>query len=481
MDIKKKDKKQLLKIFWLSVSVIVLVFVFIVASINNAKNPVLSDASSLIKEKNITDNINKTVNNEQNDEQSDENLDNAEDKIKQSIEQQNLEKKNLDPFYSQILEQLGRQRYLGKNDIGNNYYPKDNYIKNAADTSGKISIFKKSPILIYVPRGEYYDPITQAFVAYNNQFKGLLSFKATSSPEKSDIKIILTNNLSDDNDGKNLLGVGAPRKYDKDGNILYSELKILNTDVFNKNEKPTLISVYNTALHEIGHCIGIKGHSSKDQNDVMYEHAGRDDKTLIRGFSSRDIETIKLMYSGREDLISKALENVKDEKLSENLKYAQTHNSSDSYLKVADSYYDMGQYDKALDAYRKALQLNPDNYRIYMSLAYCYQKAKQYDNVVTFGKYAIEKAKTNEQKAKSNAVVAYALSAKKEYESADIYYKSALDLNPNEKNYLFSYIINCKRIDKKNDAKAAYEKYEKNYNINDFTEDEKVIIQWLKS
>lgn len=403
-----------------------------------------------------------------------------EEKIEEKIKNNKYNRNYDDPFYKQIFSQIKKQKNLGYNDLSFNYYPGENYIKNATDENGHIHIFKKNPILIYVPPGEYYDPITQAFVAYNNNFKGVLSFRAVSNPNESDIKIVLTDDFSNFSDLDGAIGLGAPKKYDKDGNIVYSELKILNQDNLG-GYKPTLIAVYNTALHEIGHCIGILGHSP-DEGDILYKSLDlRKDSNTLRDFSYRDKETIKLMYSGRKDYISNAIKNAQQEKLKENLQYAKESNNSDSYLILADSYYGMKQYDKALEAYKKALELNKDNFRIYLKLADCYEKAKKYDEEITFSRYALKKAQNDEDKAISNTFIANGYYNKKNYEEALSYSYTALVLDPQKKDYFANYIEICYILNKKTKAKEAYDTYISNYNTESFDEEEKKLINWAKN
>lgn len=373
------------------------------------------------------------------------------------------------------MEQLKREPEI---QLSYSYYPKDNYIVNAATSEGKIRIFKKKPILIYVPKNEYYDAITQAFVTYNYQFKGLLSFRATSNPDNSDIKIVFTKDLSKYTDNQKAVGAGSPIRYDNEGNIKYSELYILTTSKFGDN--PGMIEVYNVLLHEIGHCIGIAGHSPV-QGDVMYKQENPNDKVKLSRFADRDIETIKLMYSGRNDLISNSLRNVMKEKLEENLLYAQEHSSSDAYLNLANSYYSMGQYDKALESYREAMKLNPQNATIYINLGNCYIRAKKYDDAELYLKYALKYAKSDEEKTKANVNLSYIYNVKGNYDKALRCANEAIKLDKNNERWFFNYLEICLRADKKEQAITAYERYISNYDESDFNENDKKIIEWIKS
>ena len=76
------------------------------------------------------------------------------------------------------------------------------------------------------------------------------------------------------------------------------------------------------------------------------------------------------------------------------------------------------EYSKALEAYKKALNLNPNNYRIYLGLSYCYERAKQYDYALTYGKHALKRAQTNEQKADCNQQIG--ISYAERYEAREV-------------------------------------------------------------
>ena len=383
-----------------------------------------------------------------------------------------------DAFYSVIGTHMAKLKNLPYNDLPPSYYPRDNYIVNAAREDGSIHIFKKNPILIYVPKNEYYDAIAQAFVTYNYQFKGLLSFKATDNPNLSDIKIVFTDKLTDLRDDERAIGVGGPKRFDKDGNITYSELTILNKK--NGGYNANLISVYNVILHEIGHCIGIAGHSPVP-NDAMYKEESANYNNVLKSFSSRDIETIKLMYSGRNDILASLLRNAKNDKLHENIQYAQNTNSSDAYLEVADSYYYMGKYDEALAAYKKAIEINPNNSKVYLKLGNTYIKAKKYDEALYYLNYAVQKANNTNQKVVANDNIAYVYVMKKDYENAMKYYYTALQAEPTNKDEFFNYLEACWRADKKDKAKEVYNSYIHNYNPDNFNDKDKKILEWVNA
>lgn len=474
-----KDKEQVIKM--LVFGIVLVFFAFILPIFLYSQNPNINFGLNVFNQNTEDTEVNKVQDTDEKETKNEDKNTETKEEIPKStevaqIQQTDIPRNAKDPFYSQIythMEQLKREPEI---QFSYNYYPKDNYIVNAASSDGQLRLFKKKPILIYVPKNEYYDAITQAFVTYNYMFKGLLHFRATSNPDKSDIKIVFTKDLSKYTDNPKAVGAGSPLKYDSKGNIKYSELYIRTTSNF--GEKTGMIEVYNVLLHEIGHCIGIAGHSPI-QGDIMYKQESPNDKIKLANFSSRDIETLKLMYSGRNDLISNSLRNVKKEKLEENLLYAQEHSNSDSYLNLANSYYSMGQYDKALEAYRAAMKLNPQNATIYINLGNCYIKAKKYDDAELYLRYALKYAKTDEEKTKASVNISYVYDEKEDYEKALRYAHEAIKLDKNNERWFFNYLEICVRADKKEQAIEAYDKYISNYNEADFNENDKKYINWV--
>ena len=466
------------KILYVLIGVLVLVILFVVLPSvwrNNQGSSISFTTDEIFKSQNgnsssDSDNISggdgKTLE-ELNEDNSDSSDDNS------------IKRDYSDPFYPKIRQKIEEQKYISEIYIPKDYYPSDNYVKNAAGTDGSIHVFKKQPILVYIPKNDYYDAITQAFVTYNNTFKGLISFNTVKNPNKAQIKIVLTDDFGNKSDIPDAIGLGSPVRFDKDGNILYSEVAILTKNKYS-NEKMPLTIVYNTMLHELGHALGILGHS-QDPNDVMYKEISEKYHYDLMSFSDRDIETFKIMYSQRKNLIDNAVSGAKQEKLDENLKYAQDSNDADSYLKVAESYYEMEDYTKALDAYKKALALNPDNYRIYLGLSYCYMRAKQYDYAITYGNYALKRAQTNEQKANCNKLIGVIYLDQAKYTDAYPYLSNALTLDSEDPSHFINYLIVCAAMNKHDLAKDAYNTYINNYNLSFFSDVQMEVINWAKN
>lgn len=486
------DNETLKKILYITIAVMIFLILFIfVPSVwrGNEGQKISTDTNGIFKEQiNDDSENNEKTETENNDIEEDENNDENGIEFEDDIEIEPISnnpknppiQRNLnDPFYAKIKQRIAEQKNISEIYIPTDYYPGDNYVKNAAGNDGKVRIFKKQPILVYVPRNEYYDAITQAFVTYNSYFKGLLSFNTVEDPGKAQIKIVMTDDFGNKSDIPDAIGLGRPLRFDRDGNIIYSEVSLLTKNRYN-NQKMPLIVVYNTMLHELGHALGIAGHS-QDPNDVMYKEITQQYHNDLMKFSDRDIETFKILYCGRKSVVDNALSGVKIEKLKENIKYAQESNDADSYLQVAASYYEVGEYTKAFEAYKKALELNPNNYRIYLGLSNCYLSANQYDYALTYAKHALNRAQTNEQKASCNEQIGLVYIRLEKPTDAYPYLNNALLLDNENPGYFINYLVICGALGKHDLAHEAYNNYIKNYDESAFGNKEEHIINWAKN
>ena len=213
-----------------------------------------------------------------------------------------------------------------------------------------------------------------------------------------------------DNNGvcKFVVGYTSPK-------ISGHRLKNMKITIYDKNPAGEYFSdkeVYNTVLHEMGHALGIMGHSYST-NDLMYlQTQGNDIFTPYREdfhyLSGNDVNTLKLLYmleptitdkpytskkgliytpvilGSREEIAQKKVEEAKD----------YINSSPDiavGYINLAGAYADLKEYKKALDALQSALDTaNTDNEKfiIYYNYAYIYMNMKKYDAALEYAELA---------------------------------------------------------------------------------------------
>lgn len=208
-------------------------------------------------------------------------------------------------FAEQILLNM---RKLIDNKIGPNYI--DNVLYEDQLVRWNIS----EPVTYYVSGNmtvpsEYYETVRKAFRNWEMATNGEISFKEVNSSKNSKINVTFVDDVT------------LKNSYDpsRAGNVVPSmkDSKLLKMDVNLKNvnssgEKYSEDQLLALAQHEIGHALGLWGHSA-DENDVMFysgDYASAD--TRLKQISQRDINTLMLVYRMIPDVIDKPLDNYND-------------------------------------------------------------------------------------------------------------------------------------------------------------------------
>lgn len=142
------------------------------------------------------------------------------------------------------------------------------------------------PIKIFVQQSKYRQTALKAFQEWQYKSNGKVKFTIVKTEKEAQIKVYfvdkITNPISHNN-----LGI-TNLKYIINMNTS-AEIEILQrTD---SNQMRSHKQIYPVVLHEIGHALGISGHS-KSNNDIMYENDYTNDIHL----SNRDIYTLKEIY-----------------------------------------------------------------------------------------------------------------------------------------------------------------------------------------
>lgn len=310
-------------------------------------------------------------------------------------------------------EKLNEWKRNINQNIGNNYI-------DQAPTDSKIIRWNINsfPLKIYIDYNspenlpEYYkSAVSRAFSQWEKSID-FVSF--VTAKKKSDAQILISFEKLPDNVCKAglckyVVGFTSPK-------ISGSKLKNMTITVYDKNPKGEYFSdkeVYNTVLHELGHALGIMGHSYST-NDLMYQQTQDQNSIFIKYredfhyLSGNDVNTLRLLYMLEPDITDKTLSSKKgiiytpvilgspDEialkKVKEALDYIESSpDISVGYINLAGAYADLKEYSKSIDALQNALDTaNTENEKfvIYYNFAYVYMNMSKYDSALKYAELA---------------------------------------------------------------------------------------------
>lgn len=300
-------------------------------------------------------------------------------------------------------------------------YIGDNYIEQAPLDKGimrwdsakfplKVAIINsvKSNIPAY-----YNTEILKAFGQWQAS-TNFITFATTNSEKDANIIVKITptpSNLCSEKNCKYVVGYTTPDYKDSKLNsmtiVLYSNDP--NGNFFSDKE------LYNTILHEIGHALGIMGHSYSSE-DLMYMATENDNnyyapyRSSFQYLSSKDINTIKLLYKMFPNITNTPLENLEtkgqiyapiilgtsSQISSRKLKEAQNYvkNAPDiagGYIDMGIAYAELNRYKDAIKSLEKGYTLTKsdnEKYIILYNLAAIYMNIQKYDTALEYAQQA---------------------------------------------------------------------------------------------
>ncbi len=274
----------------------------------------------------------------------------------------------------------------------------DNYIINAIDGS-KVTRWnsEKMPIKLYIERSTgvegyrdyYYSMAEKAMKDWVNSAHGnLLSYVIVTDPTQANIQLYFVGEIMKKT-GKNFIA-GLATPHVKQHLLHYYDVKITAVKPPDKRSF-TEKEIYRTILHELGHALGIRGHSS-NKSDIMYAGVESNPKHLDAGLSERDVNTITLLYTLEPDIsnFNKGQKAIADsernekilgsknerlrKKLEEALEYTGKYPDNIlSWVQLGKAYLDMQSYDYAVTSLQIALKIDPDFPNAIETLAFVYK------------------------------------------------------------------------------------------------------------
>ena len=184
-----------------------------------------------------------------------------------------------------------------------------NYIDNVLFEDSLIRWNISSPITysIFADSGvaqENIEAVKKAFFDWQAATNGVITFKETAGNKNANICV----NFMDDISMKDTY---EPTKVGKVipeiNNEQLKKMDVYLRKVDSKGQNYNKDQFYTVALHEIGHALGLGGHSS-NSNDIMYYTGDYIDETTVKkDITKRDMNTLNLLYKMVPDIIDKPI------------------------------------------------------------------------------------------------------------------------------------------------------------------------------
>lgn len=329
----------------------------------------------------------------------------------------------------------------------------DNYLKFAVTPDGKITRWNKKTIKYSVVDGTrfYKNFIDKATNTYNDLFKDYFKFEYTKDVNNSDIAIVVKPQFESNEKSKEsfLLGLTTSSIDEKTNNINSAKITLVYKSPNNPKASITGDEMYKVVLHELGHAVGISGHSD-NEDDIMYPSL-----TKHALLSQRDRVTIKMLYSNNEKVLKKQLKHSKRAKLSEAKIYAKnagTSNETLALINLAQTYFENGQKEKALETYKKAIQKDERNPEIYKSMAECYYFSKKYDSALKFFEKSYSLITDGEKRTELENMIGVTYAKIDDYESAYKYFVKSYMSNSENLEVLQNLVAACMKTNRKQEV-----------------------------
>lgn len=272
-------------------------------------------------------------------------------------------------------------------DRGGNTKSDNYFLETTASTAARWEK-ENIPVKVYIEpapkdakwKAEYDEFLKKAFQTWCTASNNSVSVEYTSDPDEAKIKCHWTASPSD------LVGSseqGVARIKHADHKLAGVDVTILTT----YPSRPTIAvpseTIQATCLHEIGHALGLTGHSPNPK-DIMYFTEGTNNSKNI-DISARDKKTIYMLYT--QPLIARAVNTTISER-----KLKQMYSFEEGV-----KYMNRKEYDSAINTFTYLLQRDSANSAIRINLGISYSglalqldEQKRFDDAEKYYKFALD-------------------------------------------------------------------------------------------
>ena len=263
-------------------------------------------------------------------------------------------------------------------------YADDYFDRITVASNGRLTRFDHDRITVYadmppLEASDYRETLSQSLSLWEKGTEGKLKFELTTDAAVADIRI----KWAYQHDRLHSSEYIGEAMLIRDADGFHVEIEVSLRDRASLKSHPPAV-VQTALLHEIGHAIGLWGHSD-DPNDVMYF------ASTAKAPTARDIATwTKVSETAVDTPFHEGALQALQAEIEEDPKVASNH-----YL-IGMVYADLGDYHLAINAFQRALELEPQLGVSSVQIAEIFQQNGIYDQAIKHYTQALKTAPSAE-------------------------------------------------------------------------------------